>query len=129
VHGWPRAARAVAARLRSVLAAADVVLAAGSRDPTRDAIEGGAIASATSAPVTAIRGTIGDFGAAGALAAAAAVRCVASSVIPPTLGAAHTAPPGLDVVRGAPRRARVGTAAVTGLARGGLVRALRFAAP
>jgi 3-oxoacyl-[acyl-carrier-protein] synthase II len=127
VHGWPRTGREVALRLAPVLQTADAVFAGAGGGRARDAIEAEALAAATSAPITAIRGTIGDFGAAGALAAAAAVRAVASGAIPPTLGRARTSPPGLDLVRGAARCTRVGTAAVTGLARGGLVRALRFA--
>ena len=126
VHGWPLDAGTVADRLRPVLSGADVVFAAGSGDPVRDALEADALARITSGPVTAIRGAIGDFGAAGALVAAAAVRAVSSDLIPPTLGSGDTVAPGLDVVRGAARTSRVGAAVVTGVARGGLVRALRF---
>ena len=129
VHGWPHDAAMVAERLRPVLSDAGIVFAAGSGDPVRDALEGDAIAQVTSAPVTAVRGAIGDFGAAGALAAAAAVRAVSSRRIPPTLGNGPTAPAGLDVVRGAARTLPTGVAVVTGLARGGFVRALRFEAP
>jgi 3-oxoacyl-[acyl-carrier-protein] synthase II len=125
VHAWPRDPHPIARGLRSLLAEASVVFASASGNHAHDAIEGAAIAAATRAPVTAIRGAIGDFGAAGALAAAAAARALAGGVIPPTLGTT-TAPRELDVVTGAARRGPLRSAVVTGLGRGGLVRALRF---
>lgn len=125
VHGWPHDPRPLARALHPVLGEASVVFAGASGNPAHDAIESEAIVGATRAPVTAIRGAIGDFGAAGALAAAAATRALATGTIPPTLWTA--APPeGLDVVTGTARRTPLRTAVVTGLARGGLVRALRF---
>jgi 3-oxoacyl-[acyl-carrier-protein] synthase II len=126
VHGWPRDAAALADALVPVVQDAAVVFASASGDPERDAVEGDALARATRAPVTALRGALGDFGAAGALVAAAAARAVVSGAIPPTLGL--TSPPrtDLDVVTGTARPGPLRTAAVTGLARGGLVRTLRF---
>jgi 3-oxoacyl-[acyl-carrier-protein] synthase II len=126
LHGWPRAAGPLSRGLREVLAAADAVFASASGDPARDAVEAEAIAASTRAPVTAPRGAMGDFGAAGALVAAAAARAVAAGVTPPTVGTTAPARPDLDVVVGSARRIPLRTAVVTGLARGGLVRALRF---
>jgi 3-oxoacyl-[acyl-carrier-protein] synthase II len=125
VHGWPRDSRPIARGLRSVLAEVSVVFASASGNLAHDAIEGEALMAATRAPVTAIRATIGDFGAAGALAAAAAARALAAGVIPPTLGTA-AAPGELDLAVGAARHTRLRSAVVMGLGRGGLVRALRF---
>lgn len=127
VHGWPRDAASLADRVAPTVRDADAVFASASGSPLHDTIEAEALARATRAPVTALRGTLGDFGAAGALVAAAAARAVASGTIPPTLGC--VAPrAGLDLVRGTARHTPVRSAAVVGLARGGLVRALRFSA-
>ena len=125
VHGWPRDAAALAARLVPAVRDADAVFASASGSPSHDAIEAEALMRVTHAPVTALRGALGDFGAAGALVAAAAARAVAAGTIPPTLGlgAPRAA---LDVVRGTARQTPLRSAVVTGLARGGLVRMLRF---
>jgi len=130
VHGWPRDPAPLAARLAEVAADADVVFAAASGRPELDAVEAAALAAAIGgrAAMTAVRGTIGDFGAAGALAAAAAVRAVAEGVVPPTLGLVPPAREGLDAVTGRARRRRVRVALVDGLARGGLCRPLRLEA-
>jgi len=131
VHGWPRDAAPLAAGLAPLVADADVVFAAASGCPARDAIEAEALAASLGdrpAAVTAVRGALGDFGAAGALAAAAAALSVASGVIPPTLGLAPPARGRLDVVAGAARRTPVRIAFVDGLARGGLCRPLRLEA-
>jgi 3-oxoacyl-[acyl-carrier-protein] synthase II len=125
VHGWPRDAASLAGGLAAVVRDAEAVFASASGSPMHDAIEAEALAGVTQAPVTALRGALGDFGAAGALVAAAAARAVASGTIPPTLGLTMTRA-ALDVVRGAARHAPLRSAVVTGLARGGLVRTLRF---
>jgi 3-oxoacyl-[acyl-carrier-protein] synthase II len=130
VYGWPRDAAPLAAGLGEVGLDADVVFAAASGRPELDAVEAAALAAMVErkAVVTAVRGTIGDFGAAGALAAAAAVRAVAEGVVPPTLGLVPPAREGLDVVTGRARRRRIRVALVDGLARGGLCRPLRLEA-
>src|SRR5438132_1609984 len=64
----------------------------------------------------------------GGLAAAAAALAVSTGVVPPTVGLVPPARAGLDVVTGAARPGRVRVAAVDGLARGGLCRALRLEA-
>jgi 3-oxoacyl-(acyl-carrier-protein) synthase len=78
--------------------------------------------------LTAPRAAIGDFGAAGALAAAAAALAVASDRVPPTRGLVGAAPHGLDVVRDAARALPIRVAVVDGLARGGACRPLRLEA-
>jgi 3-oxoacyl-[acyl-carrier-protein] synthase II len=125
VHGWPRDAATLADRLAPVVRDADAVFASASGNPTHDAVEAEALGRLTRAPVTAVRGTLGDFGAAGALVAAAAARAVAVGTIPPTLGLGVPRAP-LDVVRGTARHTPLRSSVVTGLARGGLVRVLRF---
>jgi 3-oxoacyl-[acyl-carrier-protein] synthase II len=125
VHGWPHEATALAAALAPVVRDADAVFAGAGGNPTHDAVEAEALARVTHAPVTALRGALGDFGAAGALVAAAAAQAIAAGVIPPTLGLA-TPCAALDVVSGAARHVPLRRAVVVGLARGGLVRALRF---
>jgi 3-oxoacyl-(acyl-carrier-protein) synthase len=130
VHGWPVDPVPLAEGLAPLVADADVVFAAASGRPALDAVEAAALARALDGrrvPVTAIRGAIGDFGAAGALAAAAAVRAVAEGVVPPTLGSVPPARHDLDVV-GSSRRLAARVAVVDGLARGGVCRPLRFEA-
>jgi 3-oxoacyl-[acyl-carrier-protein] synthase II len=130
VHGWPVDPVPLAGGLGPLVADADVVFAAASGRPELDTLEAAALARALGGrrpAVTAVRGAIGDFGAAGALVAAAAVRALADGVIPPTLGVAPPARAGLDVVTSA-RRTLVRVAVVDGLARGGVCRPLRFEA-
>lgn len=131
VHGWATDARAVAAGLRPLVRDADVVFAGASGSPPRDALEAEALALALDgrpAPVTAVRGTTGDFGAAGALDVAAAALALASGIVPPTLGTGPQPRGGLAVVRAAPRRVTMRSAVVPGLARGGMCRPLRLEA-
>lgn len=131
VHGWPRDACALARGLAPVVADADLVVAAARGTPALDAVEADALRRALGshrAAVTAVRGVVGDFGAAGALAVAAAVLAVAEGVAPPA-GAAAGAVAGLDVVVGAARRLPARVAVVNGLARGGGCRAIRVERP
>jgi 3-oxoacyl-(acyl-carrier-protein) synthase len=104
---------------------------AASGQPALDALEAPALVSALgrrSAAVTAPRAAIGDFGAAGALAVAAAALAVYTGVVPPTLGLQGPPRCGLDVVVGAERQAPIRAALVDGLARGGVCRPLRLEA-
>jgi len=129
VHGHPSDPSEVARGLTPLVADADVIVAGASGLPARDEVEAQAIACATAGrrvAVTAQRGAVGDFGAAGALATAAAACAIASGVIPPTLNVVPPARAGLDVVSGSARRTRVRTALVNGLARGGVCRPLRL---
>jgi act minimal PKS chain-length factor (CLF/KS beta) len=122
VHGWPRDAAPLASRLAPLVADVDAVFAAASGRPALDAYEAAALARALGphrVAVTATRGAVGDFGAAGALAVAAAVRAVHGGTVPPTPGARGAARDGLDVVHGAARRMPIRAALVDGLARGG----------
>jgi 3-oxoacyl-[acyl-carrier-protein] synthase II len=130
VHGWPVDPVPLAEALAPLVADADVVFAAASGRPALDALEAAALARVLGgrrSPITAIRGAIGDFGAAGALAAAAAVRTLVEGVVPPTLGIVPPARGDLDVVASA-RRLAARVALVDGLARGGVCRPLRFEA-
>ncbi len=131
VHGWARDPVPLAEGLADTLSDADVVFATASGRPELDALEAAALARALDgrrAAVTAVRGALGDFGAAGGLAAAAAALAVSTGVVPPTVGLVPPARAGLDVVTGAARPGRVRVAAVDGLARGGLCRPLRLEA-
>jgi 3-oxoacyl-[acyl-carrier-protein] synthase II len=128
VHGWARDPAAIADGLAAVAADADVVFAAASGRPALDAVEASALARAVrpGTAITAVRGAVGDFGAAGALATAAAACAIFSGMIPPTLNVVPPARAGLDVVSGSARHTRVRTALVNGLARGGVCRPLRL---
>ena len=132
VHGWPRDAAPLAARLAPLVSDADLVVAAASGDPELDELEAAALAGALgtrTALVTAPRAATGWFGAAGALAAATAVLAVANDRVPPTLGHVPPARHGLSVVAGRARAGDVRVAVVDGVARGGACRPLRFEAP
>ena len=132
VHGWARDPAPLAEGVARAAGDADAVFAAASGRPELDALEAAALARALGARrpvVTAVRGALGDFGAAGALAAAAAALAVSTGVVPPTAGVAPPARAGLDVVTGAARRREVRVALVDGLARGGFCRPLRLEAP
>jgi 3-oxoacyl-[acyl-carrier-protein] synthase II len=125
VHGWPLDARAVARGLAPLLDDTGAVLAGASGSPPRDRLEAEALALALAGrqvAVTAPRGATGDFGAAGALAVAAAALSVAHGVVPPTIGLRSPARGGLDVVTGSARRVAMRRALVPGLARGGACR-------
>jgi len=78
--------------------------------------------------VTAPRGTTGSFGAAGALAVAAAALSASCGLVPPTIGWSAGMARGLDVVTGAARAMPVHRVLVDGLARGGACRPLRLEA-
>ncbi len=131
VHGWPGDGTDTAHGLTPLAAGADVIVAAASGSPPLDAFEAEALARALGGrrvAVTAPRGATGDFGAAGALAVAAAALAVRHGLLPPTVGCRLPARGGLDVVVGAARRAAVRVALVDGLARGGVCRPLRLEA-
>ncbi len=128
VHGHPRDADAIARRLRPLVADADLVVAGASGLPALDAVEAAAIARATAGrrvAVTAPRGAIGDFGAAGALGVAAAALAIHTQRVPPTAGTRPPAREGLDVVAGAARAEPVGVAVVSAIGRGGICRPVR----
>lgn len=127
VHGWARDAAPLAAVLRPLFADAGLVVAAASGQPRLDALEAAALAAVlpAGAVVTAPRGTVGDFGAAGALGVVTAALALAANEVPPTLGCGAPRD-GLPVVIGAARSASLRAAVVDGLARGGVCRPLRL---
>jgi 3-oxoacyl-[acyl-carrier-protein] synthase II len=129
VHGWTRDAQAIAVGLRHVVAGAGLVVASASGQPSLDAVEAAALADVlpAGAVVTAPRGAIGDFGAAGALAVVVGALAVASGEVPPTLGC-RVPRAGLPVVTGVPRVLATRVAMIDGLARGGICRPLRLEA-
>lgn len=131
LHGWPTDGAAVGRILAPLVADADAVIAAASGAPALDALEADALAVALGdrvVPVTAPRGAIGDFGAAGALAVAVAALAIHHGVLPPTVGCRAPARRGLEVVIGAARPGALRAAVVDGLARGGMCRPLRLEA-
>lgn len=122
VHGWPHDAARLAEVLRPALTGADAVLAAASGRPDLDAVEAAALACVLGGrpvPVTAPRGAIGDFGAAGALAVAAGALAVYTRTVPPVCGLSGAARAGLAAVCGVARHGSLAAVVVDGLARGG----------
>jgi 3-oxoacyl-[acyl-carrier-protein] synthase II len=131
VHGWPADAGELARRLAPLAADVDLVVAAANGDAVLDGLEAEALARAFDGrpvAVTAPRGTTGSFGAAGALAVAAAALATSHGLVPPTIGWRAAAARGLDVVTGAARAMPVRRVLVDGLARGGTCRPLRLEA-
>jgi 3-oxoacyl-(acyl-carrier-protein) synthase len=131
LHGWPGDGRALARVLAPLLADADAVVAASSGAPALDECEAEALVLACDGrrvPVTAPRGAIGDFGAAGALGVAAAALALRHQAMPPTAGCRLPARRDLDVVVGTARPMRLRAVVVDGLARGGMCRPLRLEA-
>jgi 3-oxoacyl-[acyl-carrier-protein] synthase II len=128
IHGHPRDAAPIVRRLRPLVEGVDVVVAAASGLPVLDALEARVLAETvgSQAAVFAPRGALGDFGAAGALAVAAAAMSLHDGRVPPTVGCRLPAREALDVVIDAPRAARPRAVLVNGLARGGSCRPLRL---
>jgi 3-oxoacyl-[acyl-carrier-protein] synthase II len=128
VHGHPRDPGAVAAMLAPLVDGVDLVVAAANGMPAFDAVEARVLSSLVGArvPVTAPRGAIGDFGAAGALAIAAAALALHDGRVPPTVGCRLPAREGLDVVVDAARAVRPAVVLVNGLGRGGVCRPVRL---
>ena len=128
IHGYPRDADAIARRLCPLAEGADLVVAAASGLPAFDALEARVIVQAVGArvPVLAPRGALGDFGAAGALAVAAAAMSLHDGRVPPTAGCRSPAREALDVVLEAPRAVHPEVALVNGIARGGACRPVRL---
>jgi len=131
LHGWPADARAMGKALAPLVADADLLVAAASGEPVLDALEATALAHAAggrSVAVTAPRAALGDFGAAGALATAAAALALHAGVAPPTLGGTGRPRAGLAVVAPDARRLPLRVAVVDGVARGGACQPLRLEA-
>ena len=128
IHAYPRDGAAIARQLRPVVAGADVIVSAASGMPGFDAIEAAALAAAAGVrvPITAPRGALGDFGAVGALAVAAAALALHHGRVPPTAGCRCPARESLDVVVEAPRAIRPRVAVVNAIGRGGVCRPVRL---
>lgn len=109
----------VALARRAPLDGADLVVAAATGLPGLDRVEASMLAASARVPVTAPRGALGDFGAAGSLAIAAAALSLHDGRVPPTVGCRLPAREGLDVIVGEARAYRPRTAVVSGIARGG----------
>lgn len=125
VHGHPRDPAAIVRALRPLAADVDLVVAGASGLPAADELEARVLAAvAAHAPVTAPRGALGDFGAAGALAVAEAALALHDGRVPPTVGCRLPARQGLDVVVGTPRACRPRAALVNAIGRGGVCRPL-----
>ncbi len=130
VHGWPQEAGPLAQGLATIVADADVVVGAASGQPAVDRLEAEVLRltrHGRPVTVTAPRAAVGDFGAVGALSAAAAALIVHEQLVPPTLGATRV-PTEVDIVRERARPSHARVVIVHGLARGGLCRALRLEA-
>jgi 3-oxoacyl-[acyl-carrier-protein] synthase II len=129
LHGWPADGAALAAVLAPLVTDADLVVAAASGAPALDAVEADALVRAIGGRatlVTAPRGATGQFGAAGALAVAAAALALAHGVVPPTAGCRTPRRDDLAIARGDAVARRLRTVVVDGLARGGACRPLRL---
>jgi 3-oxoacyl-(acyl-carrier-protein) synthase len=128
IHGHPGEPDAIVRRLRGVLDGADLVVAAASGLPGLDELEARVLAQTIDrhVPVTAPRGALGHFGAAGALGVAAAALALHDGRVPPTVGCRLPAREHLDVVVESPRACHPTVAVVNGLGRGGICRPVRL---
>ena len=129
VHGYPRDPGPIARRLAPLVADAHLVVAAANGIPGFDRVEADALAqtlAGTPAVVTATRGATGDFGAAGALAVAAAALSLHDGRVPPTIGCRTPVRDDLEVVRERPRELAPRVAVVNAIGRGGICRPIRL---
>lgn len=133
-YDWPLRASGAVAPLAALCGDAPLDLVCGSANSSRqlDACEldlFAALPAARAATLTSIKGAIGEFGAAGALSAAAACLALREQTVPPLchLEAAPDTPLRLAARSGAAAELR--RALVCGLARGGAVTALLFERP
>lgn len=130
-YDWPREAAAARDVVAALCADApvDLVCGAANSSPRLDACEldlFAALPATRGATVTSIKGAIGDFGAAGAMSAAAACLALREQQVPPLC---HLETPAASAPRLAPRRAAsadLRRALVSGMARGGAMTALLF---
>jgi 3-oxoacyl-[acyl-carrier-protein] synthase II len=128
IHGHARDPAAIVGRLGALAEDVGLVVAGASGLPAFDALEARVLAAAFGdrVPVVAPRGALGDFGAAGALAVAAAALALHHARVPPTAGCRLPAREGLDVVVGSQRPCDARAAMVSGLGRGGVCRPVRL---
>jgi 3-oxoacyl-[acyl-carrier-protein] synthase II len=133
-YDWAASAAGALPALAALCGSApvDLVCGAANSSPRLDASElalFAALPATEGATVTSIKGAVGDFGAAGALTAAAACLALREQQVPPLC---HLETPAATSVRLAPRRARAADlrrALVCGSARGGAMTALLFERP
>ncbi|MBX3025154.1 hypothetical protein KF840_09610 [bacterium] len=133
-YDWPLQAPAAIAPLTALCAGAPVDLVCGAANSSRrlDACEldlFAAVPAIRAATVTSIKGAIGDFGAAGAMTAAAACLALREQAVPPLC---HLETPIPTALRLAPRQAAAADlrrALVCGSARGGAMTALLLDRP
>ncbi|MDX2166197.1 MAG: beta-ketoacyl synthase N-terminal-like domain-containing protein [Deltaproteobacteria bacterium] len=128
-YDWPRDAGAAAAELGAG-APLQLVIGSANSSVRLDACELRLIdrlANARGATLTSIKGAVGEFGAAGAMSAAAACLALRHQVVPPLCNL--ETPAGATQVRlaaGVGQPQPIERAAVFGIARGGAVAALTF---
>lgn len=133
-YAWPARAEAAGAPLAALCAGGpvDLVCGAGNSTALLDAAELALFATlpaTAAATLTSIKGAVGEFGAAGALTAAAACLALRAQQVPPLchLETPAAAAPRLAGHRAAPADLR--RVLVSGLARGGAGAALLFERP
>jgi 3-oxoacyl-[acyl-carrier-protein] synthase II len=129
INAWPKDGAGIAAAMRQALEEAalsvdevDMVFAAANGSRQLDAIEAEAMAGvfgARALPVVAIKGAIGESGAAGAAALAAGLLTLPAGVVPPTVGFARADPACVVHVSREPQAVSGSTFLVNSVASGG----------
>jgi 3-oxoacyl-[acyl-carrier-protein] synthase II len=132
-YDWPTEARAALAPLRRLLGADGVELVCGSGNSSRhlDACEidlcGRLFEPGSGACLTSIKGAVGEFGAAGALSAAATCLALHEQIVPPLCHLREPdAGPSLRFAASLGEAQPINRALLCGLARGGAGAALLF---
>ena len=135
-YDWPAAAPAAVARVRECVAGTPVDVVFGSANSSRrlDTCEldvlGAAFGdAAVGLPVTSIKGATGEFGAAGALTAAAACLALRHGVVPPLCHLRDPLPGTRCLLSQRALTRPLRSALMLSLARGGAVAALPFRRP
>jgi 3-oxoacyl-[acyl-carrier-protein] synthase II len=131
-YAWPRQARDALHPLAALCGGAAVELVCGGANSSRilDACEldlFAHLAPARGAVLTSIKGAVGEFGAAGALTAAAACLAVRDQVTPPLCHLRCAPSASIELASRRATARRIERALVCGLARGGAGTALRVA--
>jgi 3-oxoacyl-[acyl-carrier-protein] synthase II len=128
VHGHPRDPAPIARGLAPLAQDVGFVVSCASGLPALDALEAEVLSRTfgTAVPVVAPRGTLGDFGAAGALGVAVAALALHHGRVPPTIGCRLPARAELDVVVEGSREVASRVAVVNAIGRGGLCRPVRL---
>jgi 3-oxoacyl-[acyl-carrier-protein] synthase II len=129
LNAWPARPEPIAQGIRQALARAevapeaiDVVYAAANGSPAFDAVEGAALRAVFGdrpVAVTAIKGAVGESGAAGAVSLAAALLLAGRQVVPPTAGLTRPAPDAPAGISPAAQPLRGPLALITSVGSGG----------